>query len=222
MRGGPDRDGRAKLKRTMAASRSDTRPPWKRKNPNETSSPLSPKQKDEARSRAHAAGRKYRTWSITWQRRGARRSGQRRLRDDRRQAADPRRRRQVRRVLRQQRSGPPRHAGRESGTHDGTGICHSYTPDGRCVSLLKILLTNYCIYDCQYCVNRRVERRRARARFTPQEVVDLTLEFYRRNYIEGLFLSSGIIQSPDYTMEQLVEVARRLRAGTRDSADTSI
>lgn len=96
------------------------------------------------------------------------------------------------------------------GNSDGTGICHSYTPDGRCVSLLKILLTNYCIYDCQYCVNR-VSSDVARARFTVDEVVDLTLEFYRRNYIEGLFLSSGIIQSADYTTEQMVEVARRLR-----------
>jgi putative DNA modification/repair radical SAM protein len=96
------------------------------------------------------------------------------------------------------------------GNSDGTGICHSYTPDGRCVSLLKILLTNFCIYDCQYCVNR-VSSDVRRARFTTQEVVDLTLEFYRRNYIEGLFLSSGIIQSPDYTTEQLVEVARQLR-----------
>ncbi len=96
------------------------------------------------------------------------------------------------------------------GTTEGMGICHSYTPDGRCVSLLKILLTNYCVYDCLYCVNRRssgVER----ARFTPAEVVRLTLDFYRRNYIEGLFLSSGIARSPDHTMEQLVEVARTLR-----------
>jgi putative DNA modification/repair radical SAM protein len=90
------------------------------------------------------------------------------------------------------------------------GICHSYTPDGRCVSLLKILLTNYCIYDCRYCVNR-VTSDTPRTRFTPAEVVQLTLEFYRRNYIEGLFLSSGIIQSPDYTMEQLLAVARSLR-----------
>lgn len=90
------------------------------------------------------------------------------------------------------------------------GICHSFTPDGRCVSLLKILLTNYCVYDCAYCVNR-VSSDVPRARFTAAEVVDLTLEFYRRNYIEGLFLSSGIIQSVDYTMEQLVEVARQLR-----------
>src|SRR6187431_1888261 len=93
------------------------------------------------------------------------------------------------------------------GSTTGTGICHSYTPDGRCVSLLKILLTNYCIYDCQYCVNR-ISSDVPRARFTPQEVVDLTLEFYRRNYIEGLFLSSGIIASPNYTMEQLVRVAK--------------
>ena len=96
------------------------------------------------------------------------------------------------------------------GNSDGTGICHSYTPDGRCVSLLKILLTNFCIFDCQYCVNR-VSSDVPRARFSVQEVVDLTLDFYRRNYIEGLFLSSGIIQSSDYTTEQLVEVARRLR-----------
>ena len=96
------------------------------------------------------------------------------------------------------------------GNSDGTGICHSYTPDGRCVSLLKILLTNYCIYDCQYCVNR-VTSDVERARFSEQEVIDFTLEFYRRNYIEGLFLSSGIIQSPDYSTEQVIEVARRLR-----------
>jgi putative DNA modification/repair radical SAM protein len=90
------------------------------------------------------------------------------------------------------------------------GICHSYTPDGRCVSLLKILLTNYCIYDCTYCVNRLTSDV-PRARFSVREVVDLTIEFYRRNYIEGLFLSSGVIQSPDYTMEQMVAVARTLR-----------
>lgn len=96
------------------------------------------------------------------------------------------------------------------GSTDGMGICHSYTPDGRCVSLLKILLTNYCIYDCSYCINRKSSGVR-RARFTPDEVVSLTLEFYRRNYIEGLFLSSGIIRGPDYTMEQLVSVARMLR-----------
>ena len=96
------------------------------------------------------------------------------------------------------------------GSTEGMGICHSYTPDGRCVSLLKILLTNWCIYDCSYCINRRSSGVK-RARFTPAEVVWLTLEFYRRNYIEGLFLSSGIIRGPDYTMEQLVHVARSLR-----------
>lgn len=100
--------------------------------------------------------------------------------------------------------------GSEIGSTEGMGICHSYTPDGRCVSLLKILLTNYCIYDCQYCVNR-VSSDTPRARFTPAEVVKLTLDFYKRNYIEGLFLSSGIIQNSDYTMQQLTEVAKRLR-----------
>ncbi len=96
------------------------------------------------------------------------------------------------------------------GSTQRMGICHSFTPDGRCVSLLKILLTNHCIFDCQYCVNR-ISSDVERARFTSDEVVWLTLEFYRRNYIEGLFLSSGIIQTPDYTMEQLVEVGRQLR-----------
>ncbi len=96
------------------------------------------------------------------------------------------------------------------GSTEGTGICHSYTPDGRCVSLLKILLTNYCIYDCSYCINRRSSGVR-RARFSPDEVVKLTLDFYRRNYIEGLFLSSGIIRDADYTMEQLIAVAKTLR-----------
>ncbi len=100
--------------------------------------------------------------------------------------------------------------GKGIGHSDGTGICHSYTPDGRCVSLLKILLTNFCTYDCVFCVNR-VSSDIRRARFTPEEVVNLTLDFYKRNYIEGLFLSSGIIQSPDYTMEQLIAVARSLR-----------
>ncbi|MGI8772471.1 MAG: putative DNA modification/repair radical SAM protein [Acidobacteriaceae bacterium] len=100
--------------------------------------------------------------------------------------------------------------GKGIGHSDGTGICHSYTPDGRCVSLLKILLTNYCTYDCAFCVNRASSDIQ-RARFLPEEVVTLTLDFYRRNYIEGLFLSSGIIQSPDYTMEQMVQVARSLR-----------
>ena len=96
------------------------------------------------------------------------------------------------------------------GSTEGSGICHAYAPDGRCISLLKILLTNFCIYDCAYCINRsssNVER----ARFTVEEVVWLTLEFYRRNYIEGLFLSSGIIRSSDHTMEELVRVARELR-----------
>jgi putative DNA modification/repair radical SAM protein len=96
------------------------------------------------------------------------------------------------------------------GNAEGMGICHSYTPDGRCVSLLKILLTNYCLYDCAYCVNR-ISSDTPRARFTVEEVVTLTMEFYRRNYIEGLFLSSGVVQSADYTMDQLGEVARRLR-----------
>ncbi|MDS7597608.1 putative DNA modification/repair radical SAM protein [Agrobacterium tumefaciens] len=96
------------------------------------------------------------------------------------------------------------------GSTEGSGICHAYAPDGRCISLLKILLTNFCIYDCAYCINRsssNVER----ARFTVEEVIWLTLEFYRRNYIEGLFLSSGIIRSSDHTMEELVRVARELR-----------
>jgi len=95
-------------------------------------------------------------------------------------------------------------------TAPGMGICHAYAPDGRCISLLKILLTNSCIFDCHYCINRKSSNVR-RARFTVAEVVDLTLSFYRRNYIEGLFLSSGIIRSPDYTMERIVEVARCLR-----------
>ncbi len=96
------------------------------------------------------------------------------------------------------------------GSSNGMGICHSYTPDGRCVSLLKILLTNFCLYDCQYCVNRRSSDV-PRARFSPEEVVSLTMDFYRRNCVSGLFLSSGIIRSADYTMEQLIEVARQLR-----------
>ena len=100
--------------------------------------------------------------------------------------------------------------GRGVGSNEGMGICHSYAPDGRCISLLKILLTNFCQYDCLYCVNR-VSSNVPRARFSIDEVVRLTLDFYRRNCIEGLFLSSGIIRSPDYTMEQVVEVARVLR-----------
>jgi putative DNA modification/repair radical SAM protein len=100
--------------------------------------------------------------------------------------------------------------GKGLGSTEGMGICHAYAPDGRCISLLKILLTNSCVFDCHYCINRRSSNVR-RARFTAQEVVQLTLSFYRRNYIEGLFLSSGIIRSSNYTMEQLVEVARSLR-----------
>ena len=100
--------------------------------------------------------------------------------------------------------------GKGLGSTEGMGICHAYAPDGRCISLLKILLTNSCIFDCHYCINRKSSNVR-RARFSAQEVVNLTLSFYRRNYIEGLFLSSGIIRSPDYTMEQIVEVARSLR-----------
>ena len=96
------------------------------------------------------------------------------------------------------------------GSTEGMGICHAYAPDGRCISLLKILLTNSCIFDCHYCINRKSSNVR-RARFTAEEVVHLTLNFYRRNYIEGLFLSSGIIKSSNYTMEQMVEVARGLR-----------
>jgi len=95
-------------------------------------------------------------------------------------------------------------------TDAGMGICHAYAPDGRCISLLKILLTNSCIFECHYCINRKSSNVR-RARFTADEVVQLTLAFYRRNYIEGLFLSSGIIRSSDYTMERIVEVARALR-----------
>ena len=106
---------------------------------------------------------------------------------------------------------PKRTASRQGlGSTTGAGICHAYTPDGRCISLLKILLTNYCLFDCAYCINRRssnVER----ARFSVEDVVTLTIEFYKRNYIEGLFLSSGIIRSPDYTMEQLLRVAKSLR-----------
>lgn len=100
--------------------------------------------------------------------------------------------------------------GRGVGSTEGMGICHAYAPDGRCISLLKILLTNFCVYDCAYCVNR-VSSNTPRARFSVQEVVDLTLGFYKRNYIEGLFLSSGIIRSADYTMEEMVRVARTLR-----------
>ncbi len=101
-------------------------------------------------------------------------------------------------------------SGKGVGSTGGVGICHSYTPDGRCVSLLKVLLTNVCLYDCHYCINRRSSNVR-RARFTPEEVVTLTLDFYKRNYIEGLFLSSGIVRSADFTMEQVIQVAKTLR-----------
>lgn len=90
------------------------------------------------------------------------------------------------------------------------GICHSFAADGRCISLLKVLMTNYCIFDCKYCINRRTNDTR-RAAFTPQELAELTIHFYRRNYIEGLFLSSGIIQSPDYTCEQMLKTLKLLR-----------
>jgi putative DNA modification/repair radical SAM protein len=100
--------------------------------------------------------------------------------------------------------------GRGMGSVEGMGICHSYAPDGRCISLLKVLLTNFCIYDCLYCINRRSSNVR-RARFSVEEVVQLTLDFYARNYIEGLFLSSGVIRNPDYTMEQLIRVVQTLR-----------
>ena len=95
-------------------------------------------------------------------------------------------------------------------TVGGVGICHSFAEDGRCISLLKIMLTNYCIYDCAYCINR-VSNDIPRATLSVRELVELTMEFYRRNYIEGLFLSSGVVRSPDYTMERLVRVAKDLR-----------
>ncbi len=95
-----------------------------------------------------------------------------------------------------------------------SGICHSFTADGRCVSLLKVLMTNYCIYDCAYCINRRSNDRK-RATLTPHELVDITIGFYRRNYIEGLFLSSGVIKNPDYTMERMMLVAKILRTRER-------
>lgn len=96
------------------------------------------------------------------------------------------------------------------GSTSGWGICHSFTEDGRCVSLLKIMLTNYCIYDCAYCINRRSNDLK-RATFSVSELVELTIEFYRRNYIEGLFLSSGVVNNPDYTMERMVRVVKDLR-----------
>jgi putative DNA modification/repair radical SAM protein len=100
------------------------------------------------------------------------------------------------------------------GSAANSGICHSFTPDGRCISLLKILLTNYCIYDCAYCINRRSNDVR-RAAFTVDEVVDLTINFYRRNYIEGLFLSSAVVKDANHTMEMLTEVLKKLRTEKR-------
>ncbi len=91
------------------------------------------------------------------------------------------------------------------------GICHSFAEDGRCISLLKILYTNKCIYDCAYCINRSSNADMPRAEFTPEEVVDITISFYRRNYIEGLFLSSGVVRNPNYTMEMLIQVVKKLR-----------
>ena len=95
-------------------------------------------------------------------------------------------------------------------TVGGVGICHSFADDGRCISLLKVMLTNYCMYDCAYCINRRTNDI-ARATLSVTELVELTMEFYRRNYIEGLFLSSGVVRNPDYTMERLARVAKDLR-----------
>ncbi len=100
--------------------------------------------------------------------------------------------------------------GKTLGTASGWGICHSFTADGRCISLFKILMTNHCIYDCAYCSNRRSNDIK-RVAFTPKELAGLTIEFYRRNYIEGLFLSSGVIRNPDYTMEQMIGVLKELR-----------
>ena len=101
-------------------------------------------------------------------------------------------------------------AGTLGNTVGGMGICHSFAEDGRCISLLKVMLTNVCIYDCAYCINRR-SNDIPRATLSVSELVDLTIEFYRRNYIEGLFLSSGVVRNPDYTMERLVRVAKDLR-----------
>ena len=95
-------------------------------------------------------------------------------------------------------------------TVGGVGICHSFADDGRCISLLKVMLTNYCMYDCAYCINRRSNDIK-RATLSVSELEDITMEFYRRNYIEGLFLSSGVVRNPDYTMERLTAIARDLR-----------
>ena len=108
-------------------------------------------------------------------------------------------------------SGINRKNGRRGiGNAAGCGICHTFSADGRCVSLLKVLMTNICIYDCAYCINRR-SNDLPRAAFTPRELAELTIQFYRRNYIEGLFLSSGVIKSPDYTCEQLIKTVELLR-----------
>lgn len=90
------------------------------------------------------------------------------------------------------------------------GCCHSFSADGRCISLLKVLMTNYCVYDCKYCINRRSNDTR-RTAFTPRELAELTVQFYRRNYIEGLFLSSGVLRDPDYTTQRMIETLRLLR-----------
>ena len=105
-------------------------------------------------------------------------------------------------------------AGMLGNTVGGWGICHSFAEDGRCISLLKVMLTNYCIYDCAYCINRR-SNDLPRATLSVSELVDLTMEFYRRNYIEGLFLSSAVLRSPDYTMEQMIGVLELLRGEYR-------
>ena len=102
------------------------------------------------------------------------------------------------------------------GSAAASGICHSFAGDGRCISLLKVLMTNVCAYDCKYCVNRK-SNDTPRASFTPRELADLTINFYRRNYIEGLFLSSGVLKNPDYTSEQMIEVLRILRVEYRFS-----
>jgi putative DNA modification/repair radical SAM protein len=104
--------------------------------------------------------------------------------------------------------------GKGIGNTLSAGICHSFTADGRCISLLKILMSNHCIYDCAYCINRRSNDHQ-RATLTPEELVDITIGFYRRNYIEGLFLSSGVIKNPDYTMERMMLVAKKLRTEER-------
>ncbi|TWH52044.1 putative DNA modification/repair radical SAM protein [Sporomusa sp. KB1] len=102
------------------------------------------------------------------------------------------------------------------GNASACGICHSFSADGRCISLLKVLMTNVCVYNCQYCVNR-ISNDTPRAFFTPQELAELTMNFYRRNYIEGLFLSSGVLKNPDYTCEQMIEALRILREEYRFS-----